>query len=124
MTHPAGGHTVVTISGEIDMDTEQTMQHALRLALARFSQGVDLDLSGVGFCDCSGLNVLLRVRWIALSDGKTLRVRAVSPRVERLFALTDTSSLFTQARAPVNGIVHALARPFRHGAQPRDSSPG
>ncbi|MFG2783002.1 ANTAR domain-containing protein [Streptomyces prunicolor] len=106
MTRPAGTRTVVAVSGEIDIDTEQTLQHALRLALARSSDGVDLDLSGVGFCDCSGLNVLLRVRRIALSDGKTLGVRALSAWVERLFALTDTSSLFTHPRAPVNGVVH------------------
>lgn len=96
----------MAVSGEIDIDTEQTLQHALRLALARSSDGLDLDLSGVGFCDCSGLNVLLRVRRIALSDGKTLGVRALSPWGGRLFALTDTSSLFTHSRAPVNGVVH------------------
>jgi anti-anti-sigma factor len=106
VTRPAGVRTVVAVSGEIDIDTEQTLQRALRLALARSSEGVDLDLTEVGFCDCSGLNVLLRVRRIALADGKTLAVRAVSPGVERLFALTDTSSLFTHARTPVHGVVH------------------
>ncbi|MFJ4628278.1 STAS domain-containing protein [Streptomyces sp. NPDC088847] len=95
----------MTVSGEIDTDTQQTLQRALRLALARSSEGVDLDLSGVGFCDCSGLNVLLRVRRIALTDGKTLRVRAADPCVERLLALTDTSSMFTSDHAPVNGVV-------------------
>ncbi|MEV0911800.1 ANTAR domain-containing protein [Streptomyces hokutonensis] len=96
----------MTVSGELDIDTEQIMQRALRLALARSPAGVDLDLTGVGFCDCSGLNVLLRVRRLALADGKTLGVRALSPCVERLFALTRTSSLFTSTRAPVNGFAH------------------
>ncbi|SEE52413.1 anti-anti-sigma factor [Streptomyces sp. 3213] len=105
VTRPAGGRTVVAVSGEIDIDTEQTLQRALRLALARSSEGVDLDLTGVGFCDCSGLNVLLRVRRIALTDGKTLRIRAAAPGVEKLLALTDTSSLFAPARAPVNGVI-------------------
>jgi len=106
VTRPAGVRTVVAVSGEIDIDTEQTLQRALRLALARSSEGVDLDLTGVGFCDCSGLNVLLRVRRIALTDGKTLRIRAAAPGVEQLLTLTDTSSLFAPARAPVNGLVH------------------
>ncbi|MEV0470989.1 ANTAR domain-containing protein [Streptomyces prunicolor] len=117
VTHPAGTRTVVAVSGEIDIDTEQTMQHALRLALARSSEGVDLDLTGVGFCDCSGLNVLLRVRRIALADGKTLGVRALSPWVERLLALTDTSSLFTHVRAPVNGVVNGW-----HGHRERSAA--
>jgi len=111
VTHPAGNRTVVTVSGEIDIDTEQTMQQALRLALARSPAGVDLDLAGVGFCDCSGLNVLLRVRRLALADGKTVGVRALSPWVEKLFAVTDTASLFTHTRAPVNGVVHAWREP-------------
>ncbi|MFF6993323.1 ANTAR domain-containing protein [Streptomyces sp. NPDC010273] len=106
MTHPAGIRTVLSVSGETDADTEEALQRALRLALARSSEGVDLDLAEAGFCDCSGLNVLLRVRLIALADGKTLAVRAVSPVAERLFALTDPSSLFTHARTPVDGIVH------------------
>ena len=44
------------------------MQRALRLALARSSQGVDLDLAEVGFCDCSGLNALLREHPAATHD--------------------------------------------------------
>jgi anti-anti-sigma factor len=116
-THPAGTRTVVTVSGEIDIDTEQTLQRALRLALARSTEGVDLDLAGVGFCDCSGLNVLLRVRRIALADGKTLRVRTAGPWVERLFALTDTSSLFPSG-APVNGVAHDWHE--RHSATTHD----
>ncbi|MFJ8142744.1 ANTAR domain-containing protein [Streptomyces sp. NPDC096013] len=105
MTRSAGSRTVVAISGEIDIDTEQMMHHALRLALARSSEGVDLDLAGVGFCDCAGLNVLIRVRRLALADGKTLCIRALSPEVERLFTLTDTSSMFS--RVPSNGVVNA-----------------
>ncbi|MFJ8137819.1 anti-sigma factor antagonist [Streptomyces sp. NPDC096013] len=117
VTRPAGTRTVVVVSGELDIDTEQTLRRALRLALARSSEGVDLDLTGVGFCDCSGLNVLLRVRRIALTDGKTLRIRAAAPGVERLLALTDTSSLFTDAPTPVDGVVHDGHRhsPAPHG---------
>ena len=108
-TRPAGTRTVVVVSGEIDIDTEQAVRRALRLALARSPGGLDLDLAGVGFCDCAGLNVLLSLRRIALSDGKTLAVRAVSAGVARLFALTDTSSLFVHAPgpAPADGVVDA-----------------
>ncbi|MFG2378642.1 anti-sigma factor antagonist [Streptomyces sp. NPDC048504] len=120
VTRPAGNRTVVAVSGEIDIDTEQTLQRALRLALARSSEGVDLDLTGVGFCDCSGLNVLLRVRHIALADGKTLRIRAAAPGVERLLTLTDTASLFTHARAPVNGVIHDWHGHRDHSAATHD----
>ncbi|MEV6508566.1 ANTAR domain-containing protein [Streptomyces sp. NPDC051642] len=109
VTRPAGTRTVVVVSGEIDVDTEQAVRRALRLALARSPGGLDLDLAGVGFCDCAGLNVLLSVRRLALADGKTLGVRAASAAVERLFALTDTSSLFSHARGPkaAGGVVNS-----------------
>ena len=109
VTRPAGTRTVVVVSGEIDIDTEQAVRHALGLALTGSSGGLDLDLAGVGFCDCAGLNVLLSVRRLALADGKTVGVRAVSAGVERLFALTDTSSLFSHAPepAPTDGVTNA-----------------
>ncbi|MGQ4483457.1 STAS domain-containing protein, partial [Streptomyces sp. SAS_276] len=99
------------VSGEIDIDSEQTVQTALRLALARSSDGLDLDLAGVGFCDCSGLNALLRVRRIALTDGKTVAVRALSAEVDRLFTLTDTSSLFDPGHPLADGVVNAWRGP-------------
>ncbi|MGR3867398.1 ANTAR domain-containing protein [Streptomyces graminifolii] len=110
-TRPAGTRIAVVVSGEIDIDSEQTVQTALRLALARSSDGLDLDLAGVGFCDCSGLNALLRVRRIALADGKTVAVRALSAEVDRLFTLTDTSSLFDPGRPPADGVVNAWRGP-------------
>jgi anti-anti-sigma factor len=97
----------VAVRGDIDIDTERVLLLALREALTRSAGGVDLDLTGVEFCDCSGLNVLLRIRRLALADAKTLGICAVSPVVEKLFALTHTSSLFTPARAPrINGAVN------------------
>jgi anti-anti-sigma factor len=116
VTQPAGNRITVTVTGDIDTDTEQTLHHALRLALARSLTGIDLDLSPVRFCDCSGLNVLLRLRRIALADGKTLAVRALSPPVHRLFTLTATSSLFTPAPTPHHGVVNAWHPP--HEPQP------
>jgi anti-anti-sigma factor len=93
-THPAGDRVVVVAAGEIDIDTDQVLQHGLREALTRSVRGVDLDLSGVEFCDCSGLNVLLHIRRLALENAKTLNIRSVGPAVARLLALTHTSSLF------------------------------
>ncbi|MEU9960710.1 anti-sigma factor antagonist [Streptomyces sp. NPDC050982] len=98
--HQVGARTVVVIAGEIDLDGEQLLKQELRRALARSVTGLDLDLSGVEFCDCSGLNVLLRLRRRALKDAKTVVIQAADPVVERLLALTRTSSLFAPACAP------------------------
>jgi anti-anti-sigma factor len=91
-----GGRTVARVSGEADLEGARTLERALEHALA-FPGGLDLDLTAVRFCDCSGLNVLLRVRRHAEAIGTTVTLRAAAPCVERLLALTDTRALFTAA---------------------------
>ncbi len=98
--HQAGARTAVVIAGDIDLDGEQLLEQMLRRALAESVTGVDLDLSGVGFCDCSGLNVLLRLRRRALKEARTVVIQAADPAVERLLAVTETSSLFAPAFTP------------------------
>lgn len=86
---------LVVVSGAIDLVTEQALHNGLRQALARSDSGIDLDLSRVNFCDCSGLNVLLRLRRHALEQGKRITVRAAGDAVLRLLSITGTLSLFT-----------------------------
>ena len=93
--HAVGDRVLVVVSGDVDIETDQVLQRAAQKALVRSVGGVDLDLSGVEFCDCSGLNVLLRLRWRALEDAKTVAVQAASDSVERLLEVTHTRSLFS-----------------------------
>ncbi|MFD7166801.1 STAS domain-containing protein [Streptomyces violascens] len=89
------GRTVVLVEGELDIDRAQTLYQQLRRALDRSVGGLVIDFRGVGFCDCSGLNSLLRVRHRALAQGKTISIRAAGPAVDRLLAMTRTRALFT-----------------------------
>jgi anti-anti-sigma factor len=93
-TYPASGRTVVVVAGELDIDTEQALQHGLREALSQSVHGLDLDFAGVDFCDCSGLNVLLHIRRLALAEAKTVRIQTAGLAVEHLLALTRTWPLF------------------------------
>lgn len=93
-TYPASGWTVVVVAGELDIDTEQALRHGLREALAQSVHGLDLDFAGVDFCDCSGLNVLLHIRRLALAEAKTVRIQTAGLAVEHLLALTRTWPLF------------------------------
>ncbi|MFD9006451.1 ANTAR domain-containing protein [Streptomyces sp. NPDC059582] len=95
VTYAAGDRIVAETCGEIDIDTEQVLRQALGDALDRSVTGVDLDLTAVAFCDCSGLNALLRIRRLALAEGKTLALQATSPAVERLLTMTGTRCLFS-----------------------------
>lgn len=98
---PRGGRVRVTIRGEIDISVQAALEAALQDAVGRSTHGVDLDLSGTAFCDCSGLRCFLAARHRALSAGKTLTIQAASPVVQRLLGVTGTWPLFTlQQRAP------------------------
>src|SRR5690349_4118681 len=99
----AGDRFVVSVRGELDMDSDPLLQQTLNKALDRAAGGLELDLAGVDFCDCSALNVLLDVRARAHLSGKQVVLTAASRAVQRLLTLTDTLPLFTQDRASLDG---------------------
>ncbi|MEU2930924.1 STAS domain-containing protein [Streptomyces sp. NPDC007251] len=94
-TYPEGERLLTRVAGEMDLDSSAWLGRVLHDVLALSPTGVDLDLGGVQFCDCSGLNMLLRLRQQALYDGKTVTVRESSPAVTRLLTLTGALPLFT-----------------------------
>ncbi|MER5537666.1 ANTAR domain-containing protein [Streptomyces mirabilis] len=98
--HSVGERTVVAVAGELDIDTEQALRHALHEALAQSVHGLDLDLAGVDFCDCSGLNVLVHIRRLALVEAKTVRIQTAGIAVEHLLTLTHTWPLFPHDAGP------------------------
>ncbi|WP_432075275.1 STAS domain-containing protein [Streptomyces wuyuanensis] len=93
-----GGRLVVVIRGELDHDTAPALQRALQEALERSHNGLRLDLTAVPFLDCSGLNVLLRLRRDAQTHGRTVELGPRSPAVTRLLTLSGTASLFPCAQ--------------------------
>ncbi|MCX5262972.1 anti-sigma factor antagonist [Streptomyces sp. NBC_00199] len=112
-----GQRVVVAVRGELDLDSAGPLERALGAALDAARDGIDLELDGVVFCDCSALNVLLGVREEGLRQGRTVVLRSVGPAVERLLTLTGTGSLF--AAAPDPGGTRSAGR--RDG--PLDGSP-
>ncbi|MFF2205723.1 STAS domain-containing protein [Streptomyces sp. NPDC058145] len=70
------------------------LREDLDAVLAGSTSGVDLDLGGLDFCDCAGLNVLLDLRRSVLEQGKTVVIRASNPVVDRLLTLLGAQGLF------------------------------
>lgn len=95
--YPCDDRVIVVASGEIDIDTASQLNSVLTAALDTSRSGIDLDLSRVTFCDCCGLNALLRVRHRALDQDKTLIVRAAGAPLIRLLTFTHTLDLLTAA---------------------------
>ncbi|WP_059011144.1 STAS domain-containing protein [Streptomyces specialis] len=90
----------VSAAGELDFATLPRLRTALAAALATRPRSVDVDLSGVSFCDCAGVNVLLWARGQAVAEGIAFRVTGTgAPVVARLFHLLRVGHLFALDRA-------------------------
>ncbi len=89
----AGGRALLTLAGEIDLDTAPLVRGALAQCRYDGVRAIDVDLAPVTFCDCSGLNAFLEASRLTRAAGGMLRLRHPSPMVARLFALTGTEVL-------------------------------
>ncbi|MEU3690334.1 STAS domain-containing protein [Streptomyces narbonensis] len=92
---PEPDRMLARVSGEIDMEDADGLGQDLAAALDASACGLDVDLSGVTFCDSSGLHMLLRLNRRASQAGKSLELTTLGPRVARLLHLTGTEHLFT-----------------------------
>jgi anti-sigma B factor antagonist len=77
--------------GELDLSTRGLLESTLARDLPESVARVRLDLSGLDFCDATGLAELLAARRAASRRSLTLASQGVRPQVLRLLELTGTS---------------------------------
>lgn len=70
---------VVRISGEIDMQSSPQLREQLLVIIRRHGARLTLDLTGVTFIDCGGINALLAARRRALLEGGWLCAAGLTP---------------------------------------------
>jgi anti-anti-sigma factor len=86
------GAARVSAEGEIDVTTAPELLEAVE-RLGRGWDRVEMDLSGVGFMDASGLRALERACEQAQRIGFSLKVVALSKTARRVVELTKTQAL-------------------------------
>lgn len=91
---------IVTIGGEIDIQSGPQLRDQLLSIIRRYGARLALDLTGVTFIDCAGINVLLAARRRAQLEGGSLRVLWASPRVQRVIALTRLQHVLMATALP------------------------
>ena len=97
-------HTLVTIRGEIDLYTAPRLHSELAALLADgLPARVVIDMSGVEFCDSTGMNVLLSCLRRARERGGELQIAAPKPAVRKILQVTGLDSVFTLVEDPGAG---------------------
>ncbi|MCM2422749.1 STAS domain-containing protein [Streptomyces sp. RKAG293] len=103
--HDDGSRTLIAVAGDIDLDSAPLLRASLEQCLLDGIRTIDVDLSAVTFCDCTGLNLFLSARRRTAAAGGALCLHHPSEAVARLFALTGLTSLLL---TPLVGLVPPL----------------
>jgi anti-sigma B factor antagonist len=98
---------VVGVSGEIDIASAPHLREELLGALRRHGARLALDLGGVTFMDCAGVNVLLAARRHARLEGGWVRVAGASRRARNVLTLTGLDREFALAGSETAATVQA-----------------
>lgn len=120
--HDRNNRALITLSGEIDMGTAPAVRESLQRCLRDGIRRIDVDLSAVPFCDCSGLNAFLTALDSALAVGAVLSLHFPSPMVARLLALTGTDLFLLALPTDELPVLRPLIRPAHRYVVPGSSA--
>jgi anti-anti-sigma factor len=87
---------VLTVAGELDIASATDLHHAIASAEDLHPSSILLDLSGLTFCDSSGLQELVVASTRRRTNGG-LRIIDLSPRVRRTIELAGLRDLLREA---------------------------
>lgn len=105
-TASQGGHAVVSVYGEVDLYTAPRLQTELATLVRDGVSRLVVDLSGVEFCDSTGMNVLLSAMKRLRENGGSLELAAPRSAVRRILQVTGLDTVFS---------VHDAVPAFGHG---------
>ncbi|MDA2811388.1 STAS domain-containing protein [Nocardiopsis sp. RSe5-2] len=88
-------HAVVTVRGEVDLYTAPQLHSALVDALDDGAHRLVVEMSGVEFCDSTGMNVLLSAMKRSREQGGDLVLAAPRPAVTKILEVTGLDGVFT-----------------------------
>ncbi|MFF3613149.1 STAS domain-containing protein [Streptomyces sp. NPDC002580] len=91
-TTPAG--PVVELAGELDHNSAPGIRDLVTDLPIEAGRQLVVDLSGLTFCDSSGITFLIAARNHALAAGATIALAGVPDTVTRIFAIIGLDQVF------------------------------
>ncbi|MFI1168265.1 STAS domain-containing protein [Streptomyces sp. NPDC020801] len=121
--HDRRKRALITLTGEIDLENAPLVCASLERCLRDGIRTVDVDLTPVTFCDCSGLNAFLHASQQTTVAGGTLRLHHPPAMLARMLDLTGCGFLllglpFGQLPPPLGDTPAAPAPAPPHGSVP------
>ena len=98
----ANGYQVVSVTGELDIATADQAYSYITEILDGRPAPVTVDLSGVTFCDASGLGALARLARHARAAGRQLKLTSVRPSVMKIMRITGLDRVFPELSPAVH----------------------
>jgi anti-sigma B factor antagonist len=91
----------MSVAGEIDLYTAPKLHSALMTALAGNTPlRLVVDMTGVEFCDSTGMNVLLAAHRRAREAGGELQLASPRSAIRKVLQVTGLESVFTVLEDP------------------------
>ena len=95
-----GSAAVITVTGELDVDTGPLLQDRLNEVLATRPAQLVVDLGGVSFLGSGGLAVLIRASRVAAAQETVLRLRGTDRRAVAIPLQTTGLDRFFETAPP------------------------
>ncbi|WP_369244784.1 STAS domain-containing protein [Streptomyces sp. R41] len=105
--HDRRHRALITLAGEIDLESAPLVRTALTRSLDDGIRTIDVDLTPVTFCDCSGLNAFLHAAQKTTEAGGTLRLHHPPPTLGLILDLTGSGFLLLSV--PLGHVTPPLA---------------
>jgi anti-sigma B factor antagonist len=92
----ANGYQVVSVTGELDIATAEQAYSYISEVIDRRSAPITVDLSGLTFCDASGLGALARIARHAREAGRQLMLASARPSLVKIIRITGLDRVFPE----------------------------
>jgi len=94
------GNQIVSLTGELDIATAEQAYAYISDVIDAWPAPVSVDLSGLTFCDASGLGVLARIARHARQAGRQLSFTAARPSLVKIMRITGLDRAFPELVPP------------------------
>jgi anti-sigma B factor antagonist len=98
------GYQIVSVAGELDIATAEQAYSYLSEVIDGRPAPVTVDLSGLTFCDASGLGVLARAARYARQKGRQLALASARPSLLKIMRITGLDRAFPELHPTVSAV--------------------